>query len=676
MKLIYQIPRNSLAWLLVAQAAAIGPHLGRLPGWFGFVWMLVVLWRIQVFRGIWAFPGNLLKALALVLCGAGLLLGYRHLFGLEPLLALLVTAFILKLLEMQRKRDALVVIYLGYFVAATQFLFVSTMAWGAYGLLCVVLLTTALMGLHQSQGHRFAWRSFTLAGKLIAQCLPLMVLLFLVVPRIGALWKVPMLESSGKTGVSDTMSPGDFSHLTKSADLAFRVSFSGTPPPLHKLYWRGLVLSDFDGRTWSQGEAGRDREGAVVAWGRQQLDWKQLIEKRGGVVSYEVILEPTNQLWLYALATPELPRQRGDSAMGLTRDFRLIHREPITSRLRYEVVSYLDHRTEVQPLPEWRLARELQLPRGYNPNTQHIAQQWMNEEGSAAAYVDRVLGYFNREVTYTLTPPALGMHTADEFLWQTKRGFCEHFASSFVILMRAAGVPARVVVGYQGGEVNPLQNYLLVHQYDAHAWAEVWFAGRGWVRVDPTAAVAPQRIESSLRDAVSEQESQLIGNQTGSLLSLARYRHNPFLNALRLRWDSINYNWYRWVLNYDSQRQSRLLSDLLGGLSYWRLAILIIGAGGIMLAIIAFSVLWRGGRAPVSPVTRQYLRFTDKLARAGLPRLPGEAPGDYARRVAISRPDLRQGVESITRLYEQVAYQEQHRSLTTLRQLVRRFSTR
>ncbi len=668
MKLIYQIPRNSLAWLLLAQAAVIAPHMPRLPVWLIGAWAFVVVWRIQVFRGVWAFPGRLVKGLLVIVCGASLLFGYGRLFGLEPMVGLLLSAFILKLLEMHRRRDALVVIYLGFFVCSTQLLFSTTILASAYALLCVALLTTALMGLNQSQSHKSPARSFRLAGRLVLQCLPLMVLLFLVMPRLGALWSVPLQQNTATTGMSDSMAPGDISRLTRAGGLAFRVTFSGSMPPPPQLYWRGLVFSQFDGRRWTPNRLAGHSEGELQPppGGSPSRLWQRLLRVDGAPVHYEVIMEPSQQFWLFALTAP---RQYSDG-IGMTRDFSLRYREPVSKRLRYQVTSFLDYRAEVEPLPPWRLQQELQLPEDFNPQALQTAQQWYRQAGSAQAYIDRLLDYYRREFTYTLEPPSLGRHTVDEFLWQTKSGFCEHFAGSFVFMLRAAGLPARVVAGYQGGEVNPLEGYLLVRQYDAHAWAEVWLQDRGWVRVDPTAAVAPERIASGLRSALNERDSQLVS----SVFAFDGYGAGTWLNLMLLRWDAWNYKWHRRVLGYDARMQAGLLQQLLGNISPLRVALLIIGGGAVVLAAVALSVLLSGRKPRRTPATRHYLRFLRKLSQAGLSRAPGEAPGDFARRVVARRPDLEEPVLAITSLYQRVTYAGQPALARELRRRVKRFS--
>lgn len=651
MRLVYQIPRNSLAWLLLSFLAVIAPHVPRLPGWITVAALICLVWRVQVYRGLWRFPPRWFKYLVAGLSVIGLILGYGRFTGLEPMVALLIIGFSFKLLEMYQRRDALAMIFLAYLVAATELLFSQTIPVALYVFFTVLLITTGLMGLNQSQGVRYPARSLRLTLILLLQSIPLMLLFFIVMPRLGALWAIPLQQHSGITGVSDNMAPGDFTRLGRSGDLAFRVSFDGKVPDASERYWRGLVFSRFDGRRWSQAEPFDYRyDGPVIRWyGKPALGWESLIEKRGEPISYNLIMEPSQQIWLYGLATP-VPQQQG---VGLTRDFRLTTKVQIQKRTQFSIVSYLDHSTESESLPQWRYENETRLPSGFNPKTRALAQQWRAETGSDIAYINRLLGWFNKEFTYTLTPPALGKHTADDFLLETKRGFCEHFASSFTLMMRAAGIPARVVVGYQGGELNPYENYLMVYQFDAHAWTEVWLEGQGWQRIDPTAAVAPERIENGLGDLLDEERVL-----SGSMLSLVRYRGVPWLNKLRLQLDRVDYVWHRWVLAFDDKTQTDLLDSLLGKATPLRLAIACIFVGGIILGAIALRLLLSIRSKPDDPVIRYYRKFCRKLERLGLARQHNEVPASYAQRVIRERPDLAPAVLEITAIFEDVAYAE------------------
>lgn len=659
---LFQIPRNSLVWLLAAQTLLIVPHLPRLPVWILLAWFITVLWRIQIFRGIWPFPSRWIKVFLVLLCAGGLVSEYRRFFGIEPMVGLLVTAFILKLLEMRQKRDALIVIFLGYFVAATQLLFSQTLLTSFYVIVTIVVLTTALLGMHQTAGHRYPWRSFRLAGTLVAQSIPLMVLLFIIMPRIGSLWAVPQQEHTAKTGVSDSMSPGDFSQLAQDNSTAFRVTFDGDIPPKRDMYWRGLVFSQFDGRRWSQSSFA-DYRGSGVNWsGELPATWQQSIVTSGEALNYEVILEATQQHWLYAIPFANTAQ----SDVGTTSDYRLLTRRPVRNRYRYEIRSHLSFTAMPDELSTLARRRQLSLPDDANPRARQEARQWMSEAESPRAYISRVLEYFNQEFTYTLDPPVLGQHPVDEFMWGSRRGFCEHFASAFVVMMRAAGIPARVVVGYQGGELNPIKDFLVVKQSDAHAWSEVWLEGEGWTRVDPTAAVAPERIESG-STALTGGE----GEQEGDPFSLATYSSMPFFSMIALRLEVLEYDWHRLVMGYDQDRQNGLLHDLLGAVTPLRVAGALLLSGLVLMTLIAASLLLSGRKAASDPGEKLYLRFLKILKARGINPQIGEPPRTLAQRVKAQRPALSPWVRQVTVCYEAYMYAGKRDELARLRKLVK-----
>jgi transglutaminase-like putative cysteine protease len=484
-----------------------------------------------------------------------------------------------------------------------------------------------------------------------------MLVMFIVMPRMGSLWAVPQPKSA-TTGVSDSMSPGDMTRLGRSGDVAFRVEFDGPIPEQSQLYWRGLVFSGFDGRRWDQQGPWGYNDGKFLQWSDETLeDWNKVIVRHGEPLAYQITLEATNSPWLFALSTP-VPQS---STIALSRDFRLVNREPVTSKLQYSVNSWLNNQLEPERLPGWRSKLELAIPAGFNPRTMAVAQQWRQETPDTLALINRLLALYNREFIYTLRPPVLGKHTVDEFLWGTKKGFCEFFASSFVFFMRAAGVPARVVVGYQGGERHPTKNYLLVHQYDAHAWAEVWIQGRGWLRVDPTAAVAPERIEMNFADLFGEQDDFL----AESPFSLERLRHIDWLNTLRLKLDSLDYAWAKWVLGYDN-RQNDFLIGLLGSISPRRIALFLLVAGGIALLPVFIMLYLSREKNTRDQLDRLFLQFCSRLEKMGLPRKPGEGPRDYAQRIRLQAPGLAEQVASLTRLYERARYDEEQGATITL----------
>ncbi len=663
----YQIPRNALIWLMSAHAAVIAPHFQYLSPWLAIIWLSVALSRVQIYRGAWGYPSTLVKAGLVVACLGTLLSTYQKLFALEPMVALLISAFLLKLLEMQRKRDALLLLYLGYFVAATQFLFSQTLWATLYGIFTLVLLTTALLGLQQTTTHRYWKHSLRLGSVLVLQSLPLMLVLMVLMPKVGALWTVPYQRNSAQTGISDSMSPGDFSQLSRSGALAFRATFDGAIPSPSQLYWRGLVFSNFDGRTWTQGRWQSIQDGPVIWWpGSAKPDWLSGAETNGEPFKYRISLEPTQQPWLFSLALT----RSSDNGIGVTRDFRLLNRGPVRKRFNYRVVSYPSYQLEKSGLQAWQRDQETALPVGVNPQSRRQAQRWWFESGSVDGYIERVLQHFHDNFTYTLRPPALGDNSVDQFLWQTQRGFCEHFAGSFVFMMRAAGIPARVVVGYQGGEVNPLENYLMVYQSSAHAWAEVWLKGQGWVRVDPTAAVAPERIERSLDDALDQTERDLLGSR----FELFSYRHIAWLNQVRLQLDAYNYQWQNWVLNFDKNSQHSLLTKWLGNLSPMKIALALLLGSGLVLSFVALRLLMSDRTKKQPKEVLLYQRFEKTLALAGLRRERGEGPQAFAERAKKQLPAVSKDIEKITRLFIWVAYGNNAAALYDLQGAVAAFS--
>jgi transglutaminase-like putative cysteine protease len=618
------IPRHSFMWLLIAQIAVIAPHIERLPIVIVFGWLLAAGWRTWIFQGRGRFPHAVIKLGLVVICLFGIRKTYGNWIGLEPSVALLITCFSFKLLESKTRREAYLLLFLGYFVAVTEFLFEQGLGTTLYMLLPIVLLTTALIALHQPEPLRFEWRALRAATTMALQAVPLMLLLFLVFPRLAPLWQVPMPNAQARTGMSDELSPGDIAQLSQSDALAFRVQFeNATPPPNAQLYWRGLVLDDFDGRRWKAGSFSDMPMSIVLASRRAQTQTASAAAAGPTqIIDYQVYIEPTHQRWLYALETPE-PR---DLKVELTWNYRLLARDAVHDKFSYRARAYVGRAMDLD-LEKRLRARTLALPADSNPRARQWAQALRADVASDEQFIAAVLDYFRQQpFFYTLKPPLLGAQPVDEFLFDSRKGFCEHYASSFVFAMRAAGVPARIVAGYQGGERNPLTGTVQVRQFDAHAWAEVWLADKGWIRVDPTAAVAPQRIERGLESALTSGE--FLAN---SPFSANRYRSIEWVNQLRLRLDVVNYNWTRWVVNYHEDTQTSVLENLLGGVSAWRLGLLLVGGGAIALALVAFLLLGRPTRVHESAQLRLYRRFQHIMARRGYPCPPGMTPQAYAR---------------------------------------------
>jgi transglutaminase-like putative cysteine protease len=531
-------------------------------------------------------------------------------------------------------------LFLGYFVCITEFLFSQDLLITLFSIVNVTLVTTALVALHQPGQHQFNRSSIRLASVMLLQAAPLMVVLFFLFPRFGPLWSVPIKSHTAKTGMSDFMKPGDVASLSQSADVAFRVKFEGEIPPKSDLYWRGLVFSKMKQGVWSS------LGYYEVPVGEQR---PTQVDTAGDYLTYTVIMEPTQQRWLYSL---QYARSSTGGVMHAP-DFRLYSPSPLETEYMYEARSW--PRIPVEPeLSEWRRKTELKLPPRGNPQTRELAVAMRENAASDRAFVADVLRKFNREeYIYTLRPGLLrSRDQIDEFLFDTQRGFCEHYAAAFVFMLRSAGVPARVVAGYQGGEINPVNKTVIVHQFDAHAWAEVWYEGRGWVRVDPTAAVAPERIEWGLEEAMAAEGSFL----AGAPLSPLRYRKLPLLNMLRLRYDALTYRWQSWVVGFNRDRQFELFQDFFGEISARVFVTLFLGSWALVLIPVAITLLRRRDTHEPSPADKHYLMFCERLENLGLTREPGEAPGDFAQRASEHAPEFSDELVRISTLYQQLAY--------------------
>jgi len=627
-------PRQPLAvhhvlWLLLSLTLIAIPHALRLPWWLVALSATLAAWRGYLAYGRHTLPNRWALLLIVLVATVGIYLNYRTIFGRDAGVALLVVMLGLKLLEMRSLRDAMLLIFLGYFLVVTSFLYSQTIFSALYMLACVWIITSTMVNLHYGREEPPFATPLRVGGVLLAQSVPLMLVLFLLFPRVsGPLWGLPQDAYAGATGLSDTMAPGSLSNLILSDAVAFRVKFDSEIPPPKELYWRGPVMRDFDGQTWSTSR---------FIYGSPRFT------KTGKPITYQVTLEPHNKRWLFALDLPA--RAVPHSVTGA--DFQIRSFSPVNNRIRYEMASFLNYSYGGDENSR-ALRRALQLPAGFNPRTVALAQTLRRKFPDEHKLVREVLAMFRKQnFYYTLSPPLLGRDSVDEFLFRTRRGFCEHYASAFAVLMRAAGIPARIVTGYLGGEVNELGNYLIVRQADAHAWTEVWFKDEGWVRVDPTAAVSPLRVEAGISAAIPRSEPLPI---------LVRGDFEA-LRQLRFTWDLVANSWNQWVLGYTPERQRRLLTGMgIDDSAWYTLTVIMLVLAAFIVVILAAFMLRRLRARVHDPVRTAYLRFCDKLRRAGLPRAAEEGPIDYARRLEQARPDLALPVAAITRLYIVLRY--------------------
>jgi len=622
LRLLY--PRLALGLLLVGAPLALYQ-----PPWLSLGWLTVLLLRwLQVHRGRPQPPGWV--RMGLTFAGlAAVLLTYGTVAGRDAGVALLGTMTALKLLEVTRPRDLYLAVFLGYFLVITNFLYSQEIPMAIYLLLSVLALTSTLIAINRGPSSAPATADLRLAARLMLQGLPVMVVLFVLFPRVDEpLWHMPDRGPQATTGISDTMEPGSISELVASNAVAFRVDFDGEPPPQAQRYWRGPVLWFTNGRRWRAGTPPRP----------EGIGFTGL----GDPVSYTVTLEPHRQRWLFALDLPaEVPIN-----VAISTDFQVLAERPVVERRLYRALSYLNYTTGPPSPAESRSA--LQLPSRVSLRVRALAQQWRTAAGGDdAALVNLALAHFREQpFVYTLSPPLLPDDPIDGFLFETRRGFCEHYAASFTLLMRLAGIPTRIVTGYQGGELNPLGGYLIVRQSDAHAWTEAWLPGRGWTRIDPTAAVAPERIELGIDADASLGFDGAVRFRGGQIPWLSELAERAVLAI-----DAVNAKWNFWVLGYNAGRQLDFLRDLGLGIESWYGLTVALGiVVGTLLVTIGWSIM-RLPRTRLDPAAVAYRHFCARLARRGLRPRTGEAPGDFAHRVGLQRPDLAEGVAHITRLY-------------------------
>jgi transglutaminase-like putative cysteine protease len=639
-------------WLLGAAVVALLPHVPRLPVWLSAVLALLFTWRFLMVQRAWPAPNRWWRWIFTALLVFLLYRQYGTLFGRDAGSALLAAMLALKFLELQRLRDYVLSVLLVYFLIALGFLYSQAM-WLVVYLIAVFVLTTATLVRLAVPGARarFALR---LAGVLMLQALPLMLVMHLLFPRLqGALWGLPHDAHAGLTGISEEMYPGSIHELSLSEDIAFRAHFPGAVPPPAQRYWRTLVLWSTDGQRWTRGLATHAR-----------LEY----EAQGSPISYTLTPEPANKPWLPALDLPAQIPPGTRLRSGLVLETAV----PVRGRLSLEMSAHTRYR--MLTLPESERRAGLQRPELISARVQALAAGWRQSARSDADVVRAALTHFRTEkFYYTLEPPALEDNPVDEFLFETRRGYCEHFAAAFVTLMRSTGIPARVVTGYQGGELNPSGNYLIVRQLDAHAWAEVWLPGQGWARVDPTAAIAPERIEYGTEGIrrLLERGAVLGGSPSEALRDLlALGAFEQVRQQLRLSWDAANTAWQRWVLSYDQARQRELLAQL-GFEDVHPLRLLGLLALLIALVMGLYLMLTRRRVPRPDPVQRAYFTFCHKLAQIGLVRAPQEGALTFAERGARQLPQLAVGIHAITHFYLRLRYGG-HENVAAQREFARR----
>jgi len=658
---------RTVSLLFISLALLILPHATRLPVWTLIATFVFMLWRFQHERLGWPLPGRFQKILLMMLIVIGIIFSFGDISSRLPFTAMFVTLLGLKFLELRTRRDLLVILFLGYFLVITHFLDNQNIVMAVYMFGAILLQTTALISFNRKQDIlKSEFRDDArLALTMLLQALPIMLVLFILFPRLSnPLWAIPTGGAGGVTGLSDEMAPGQISSLTQSTAVAFRVEFHSERPESKQLYWRGPVFTHYDGYRWSK-----------ISY----IHGKKIkLEEPTQQVDYTVTLEANNKPWLLALDLPShfvmkpsihYPLNKSGHIPGfgkITSDYQLLSRLPVTERKQYRMISNLQYKTPEISFKQSQAA--LQLPDNVGDKLLAFAQDLRARHSRDADLIQAMLNYFSQqEFFYTLTPRPLSNQPMQQFLFETREGFCEHYASSFTLVMRAAGIPARVVTGYQSSEINPYGDYLVVRQSDAHAWTEVWLEDRGWVRIDPTAAVAPERILQGL-DALPEFSISpvLLGD---TVLAAAWLK-------LSRSWDAVNNAWYKWVLGYNHAEQQKLLEKLgLSNLHIVPIAMIILASIGFLVALFSFFML--SNKKQQDPVGVLYERFCHIMGKRGTPRHNHEGPSDYCNRLIANYPQLAAPLKSITTTYIRYRYTRHQRpdEIYLLRQAIKRLNT-
>jgi transglutaminase-like putative cysteine protease len=614
------LPREArdTLFLLGVIAWTVLPHLSHLPLWCTLLTTVMLLWRMQLALVNAPLPGRWWLVVVLLLAAGLTLWTYRTLLGKEPGVTMAVTLMALKTLELRARRDAFVVFFLGFFIILTHFLYSQSLLVAGAMLVSVWGLLTALVLAHMPVGQPNLRQAAALAMRTALLGAPIMALLFVLFPRVGPLWGVPN-DGAPSMGLSNSMRMGSVAEIAQDDSIAMRVRFRDAVPPPQALYFRGPVLTMFDGREWRP-------QPVTSAHSSSSLD----LRVQGRSIRYEMTLEPQRLAVLPLLEASTTAPAIDNYRVVVHDDLQWVTDRAVFERLRFEAEAFTDFRQgPAQATPSLRDA--LALPAGYNPRTRAWAVALRSDpryaRADAGALARAVLAHIRTGgYSYTLAPGTYGETDAtaalDEFWLDRKLGFCEHFSAAFVVVMRAMNVPARVVTGYQGTDPLPIDGYHVVRQSYAHAWAEYWQEGLGWVRADPTAAVAPDRILRSRHLAPAPGlVAGALGNMSPALL--AQWRRT---------WEVANNRWNQWVLNYSRGQQLDLLKNIGFRSPSWEdLSLLLIGVFSSMALAGAAWAWW--DRRRVDPWVRQMDSVRRALQSLNVEAAPHEAPGALAQRV-------------------------------------------
>lgn len=637
------------SWLLiVCQIMNVVPLVLELSLWMLAILSLCITWQILVVKKITDQPNKIFIGL-LSISGCLLLAFFGRELGLLSTMIHLVTlSYVLKAFEQRKRADFYQITLLGLFVVTASLIFQQSLYY-ALAIVIIIIINFTLMASVFSSSLSFS-NNLKHSAKIFVQSIPVTVFLFIVFPKLSPLWEVPAAKSA-KTGLSNSVKVGDIANLALSDELAFRVTFEGNTPRYSNMYWRAIVMEHFDGNSW---ETKLDRS----AFNNQKFNETVTYETDGEVLNYQVIVSPTYQKWLFGLDVARINKKNTTGINVLHRqDYSLYSTKPITQNTSYSVTSYPQSSLALN-ITDYSYNKNVYFPENSNPRLVNEAKLLRKRFNNDEDLIKNVLSTFNTDTYhYTLNPPELNNNSLDQFYFETKSGFCEHFASSFTFLMRAAGIPSRLVTGYMGGEYNPEGGYYSVYQKEAHAWSEVWLKGKGWVRVDPTAAINPERVERGFSERLLQEQL----NFSDNTFSLHRFRDNAWLNEFRLKLEALDYNWTRWVIGYTADKQNKILQDLMNNITSlknikWETIAYYLS---IFIVIIAawFAIKKVKASNQSRNIEELYQQTIKLLASKGLEKPAGMTAQSYMLLVNKKFPNIALTFAKYTQIYNMLEYQ-------------------
>lgn len=633
------IPQRAMLILALGYGLLLLPQFQRLPLWLSLVALGGCVWGLCQHRYRWRPLPKFIRAGLMFALVAIFVATHLGQLTVNTAAAFFVLTVGLKWTEVRQPRDIFVMFMILCYLAAVTFLFEQGIFWSLAVFAAVLVLFASLQALSARTAIPFGLPAWKRLGWTLVKVIPVVAVLFLVFPRLGPLWSVPMVSQRSSAGLSESMSPGQFTDVALSSERAFRVTFGGAPPPASERYWRGLILDRYDGTSWHRSDSASGRRMGRI---NQSLGSGEL-----AAGEYEVLMEPSFQPWAFALRGSEPTTAN----LTLTEHGLVEFARPVDTTVRYRMVQ--SGARTLAPMNAELRQRYTVLPPGINPRTRAWAAQMLNQSGSEERFVQALMGHFRTEpFYYTLQPPALSENSVDAFLFESLEGFCAHYAGAATFALRAVGIPARVIGGYLGGEFGLDDEYLIVRQYDAHAWVEVWLAEHGWVRLDPTAMVAPERVQEGWRDVVSSGDSESARDWAGS----RGLGDLPMMAWAQLRLDAANYYWQRFVVGYQGDTQRSLFSRLPGSPDLATLGFWTAGFVALMVAVAGVMLIRRERRGPRDPLVRLTREWQRWMRRRGFTADPSQTPMQQAQTVGKAFPSHRAQVLGFARALTAALY--------------------